>query len=113
MRVSFPCNRISTGPLGGCSAREASHREIETPPEKMDRADLSQEPRSKNLEYLVDPDQYPPKLMHDFRIICRVRVVFFKRNRIGQLARSRPYFYGDPEFRQGGHEVLVEIGDAL
>src|ERR1700736_3200323 len=113
MRVGFASYRVRSRPLRRSSSGEACHGEIETSPEKMYRTDLANKSGAEFLEYLIDPHQDTPELMHGFRIVRRMCAILLKRNRIGNLAGHCPYLHRHTEFGKSIHEFLIELRNAL
>src|SRR5438270_1188935 len=61
MRVGFACDQIGPWTFRGAPSRKAGHRQVETPPEKMDRAALAEKRGAELLKDLVYLSQDAPE----------------------------------------------------
>src|SRR5580658_4051677 len=93
------------------TAGEASTGEIESSPEKMDRAHFSDEAGAKDGDDSGGLQQNVPESLHVFRVICLVRVVLLKWDGLSYLNRHRPDVHRGGKRIECGHDLQVEVCD--
>src|ERR1700758_5189666 len=113
VRVGFAGDRVGPWAFRCASTGEPRHGMIETSPKKVYGADLAYKSRSEFPQDLVDPRQNAPELMHCFRIVGCMNLIFLKWNQLGNLARRRPDLYSHTEIGECGHKLFVEVSDTL
>src|SRR5436305_11300510 len=91
------------GPAG-----KARYREIEAAPEKMDRAALAAETRTKFLENPISLQKHAPEPIGVFRIVSRVFLIAVKRDRLQRFVRLHPDLHFNAEFSQFTHHLVIE-----
>src|SRR5271166_4014230 len=89
VRIRFGRNRVGVRSWRRHTTAESSHGQIETSPEEMNRACLSDKSRAKLLKYGVAPQEYAPKSTHSICIVRRVNIILLKANGIGKFNRHR------------------------
>src|SRR5262245_26645949 len=90
---------------------KASHRQIETAPEKMHWADLAKEARAKILHDPRALHQHLPEAGDVDAIVLGVDTILFEARRVLDLDRHRPDVHRNAESAQPVHELLVKVCD--
>src|SRR4051812_17138292 len=93
------------GPAG-----EPRGRGIESAPEKMHRAGLTDEAAAEPLEHRHYPGEREPEPLRLLRVVRRVLIVLGEGNRVRDLHRHRPHWSAQAEGVELAHELAVESG---
>src|SRR5215469_3206622 len=92
---------------------KSCHRQIETAPEKMDRAAFAAEPRAKFFEHPIGLKQNAPEPVRVFRIVGAMFLVTIERDRIRNFIRRDVDLDGDTDVAERTHHRSVKIGNTL
>ena len=111
MRVGFACNQIGPWTFRGAPSRKAGHRQVETPPEKMDRAALAQKRGAELLKDLVYLRQDAPEAVSVDGVVGGMDLIFITVNGIANFAGQGVDGDLDAQGLQAGHKLLVKSGD--
>src|SRR6266516_2924031 len=111
MRVGFTGDPISPFALGCASSRKARDRQVETPPEKMDRTALAEKRGAELLEDLVDLHQDAPEAVGIDGVLGGMHLIFITSNGMLHLTGHRIDRDLDPQGVQAGHEFPVKRSD--
>ena len=95
------------------SARKTGYREIETAPEKMDRAGLAEKAGAELFEHPVDAYKNLQKPLHGVRIVGGMLVIIRKPDWIRQFVRHVVDGNVNAEFGERGHDRRVESRNGL
>src|SRR6476469_7011263 len=92
---------------------KAGYREIEAAPEKMHRAALAAETRSKFLENPISLQKRTPEPIGVFRIVSRVFLIAVERDRFQRFVRLHSNVHFNCELSQFAHHLAVKTSDAF
>src|SRR3954453_7272585 len=93
------------------TAGEPGHGEVETPPEKMDRAAFAAELGAELLEDPVALEQDAPETIGVFGVVGRIGFVLLKRDRRIDFVWCGVDPYRDIEHFEGLHDLPIESSD--
>src|SRR5437762_6563129 len=118
LRIGFARDRVGQmGDAAGMRRRrpagKARYCEIEATPEKMDRAALAAETRTKFLENPISLQKHAPEPIGVFRIVSRMFLIAVERDRFQSFVRPHSDLHFNAELSQFIHHLAIKTGDAL
>ena len=111
MRVGFACDQIGPWTFRGAPSRKAGHRQVETPPEKMDRAALAQKRGAELLKDLVYLRQDAPEAVGVDGVVGGMDLILITANGIANFAGQGVDGDLDAQALQAGHKLPIKSGD--
>src|SRR5213595_3953100 len=118
LRIGLAGDRVGQmGDAAGMRRRrpagKARYREIEAAPEKMHRAALAAETRTKFFENPISLQKHAPESIGVFRIVSRVFLIAVERDRFQRFVRPHSDLHFNCEPSQFTHHRAVKTRDAL